>query len=46
MIARVKLWWALRNRRKLRQIEGERIRQGKLAARRKAWANDPMRGAA
>lgn len=46
MIARVKLWRLRSARRKLRQIEGERIRQGKLAARRKAWANDPMRGAA
>lgn len=45
MIARVKLWLALRRRRKLRMIEGERVRQGKLTAQRKAWANDPVRGA-
>jgi hypothetical protein len=43
MIARLKLWLALRKRKAIRKVEGERVKQGKLAAQRKAWANDPMR---
>jgi len=44
MIARAKLWWALHKRKAMRKAEGERVRQGKLAAQRKRWANDPLRG--
>ena len=44
MIARARLWLALRKRKAIRKIEGERVRQGKLAAQRKRWANDPLRG--
>lgn len=44
MIARIKLWLALRKRKAIRIAEGERVRQGKLAAQRKAWAQDPLRG--
>jgi len=40
-----KLEAVLRDRRRVRIIEGERVRNGKLAAQRKAWANDPLRGA-
>ena len=46
MIARVRLWLALRKRKSIRKVESERVRQGKLAAQRKRWANDPLRGAA
>lgn len=46
MIARMKLWLALRRRRKVRLIESERIKKGQIEARRKAWANDPFRRAA
>jgi len=45
MIARARLWLALRKRKAIRKIEGERVRQGKLAAQRKRWTNDPLRGA-
>jgi hypothetical protein len=45
MIARFKLWLALRRRRKVRLVESERVRKGQIEARRKAWANDPLRGA-
>ena len=46
MIARIKLALALHKRRTIRKIEGERVRQGKLAAQRKRWAQDPLRGVA
>jgi hypothetical protein len=46
LIANVKLSLTLRRRRKVRIIEGERIRQGKRAAQLRAWANDPLRRAA
>ena len=46
MLARIKLALALHKRRAIRKIEGERVRQGKLAAQRKRWAQDPLRGAA
>ncbi len=43
MIARIKLALALRKRRTIRKVESERVRQGKLAAQRERWANDPLR---
>lgn len=46
MIARIKLWLALQKRKAIRKAEGERVRQGKLAAQRKRWACDPLRNAA
>lgn len=46
LIANINLSLKLRRRRKVRIIEGERIRQGKRAAQLRAWANDPLRGQA
>ena len=46
MIARFRFWLALRKRKAIRKVESERVRQGKLAAQRRAWANDPLRGVA
>ena len=46
MIARARLWLALRKRKAIRKVESERVRQGKLAAQRERWAQDPLRGAA
>lgn len=46
MIARIRLWLALRRRKAIRKVESERVRQGKLAAQRKRWACDPLRSAA
>lgn len=42
MIARVKLWWALRNRRKLRQIEQARSRKAYWQSVRNHHAQDPL----
>ena len=42
MIARVRLWLALRKRKAIRKVESERVRKGKLAAQRERWANDPL----
>ena len=56
MIWLLDLWWhwnerrklakSLRKRKAIRKVESERVRQGKLAAQRERWANDPLRGAA
>lgn len=43
MIARIKFWLALRKRKTIRKEESKRVRQGKLAAQRERWANDPLR---
>lgn len=43
LFASIKLSWKLRKRRAIRLAEGERVRAGQLAARRKAWARDPLR---
>ena len=45
MLARIKLALALRKRKAIRKVESERVRQGKLAAQRERWAQDPLRGA-
>jgi len=45
MIARLKLSYALYKRRKQRKLAGPLVRAGISAARRKAWANDPLRRA-
>lgn len=44
MIARARLWLALRKRKAIRKVESERAKQAYWAGRRKAWANDPLRG--
>ncbi len=40
-----KLIAALHKRKAIRKVESERVRQGKLAAQRERWAQDPLRGA-
>ena len=45
MIARIKLWLALRKRKSIRIAEGNRVKAGQLVAQRKAWKLDPLRRA-
>ena len=45
MIARFRLWLALRRRKSARIVEQQRAKQAYWTAKRKAWANDPLRGA-
>lgn len=46
IIANVKLSLTLRKRKAARIIEQQRAKQAYWTAKRKAWANDPLRGAA
>lgn len=43
LLAGIKLWWALRQRRIVRKAEQKRARDAYWSAQRKAWANDPLR---
>ena len=45
MIARARLWLALRKRKAIRKVEQQRAKQAYWAGRRKQWAQDPLRGA-
>lgn len=46
IIANVKLSLTLRKRKAARIIEQQRAKQAYWTAKRKAWANDPLRGVA
>lgn len=43
MIARIKLWLALRKRRIVRKAEQERAKAAYWQAQRERWANDPLK---
>lgn len=45
-IATVKLSLTLRRRKQVRIVEQQRAKQAYWTAQRKAWAQDPLRGAA
>lgn len=46
LLTRIRFEWRLYRRKLARPIKSEPVKSGISAARRKAWANDPLRGVA
>jgi hypothetical protein len=44
LITRIRFEWRLYRRKLARPIQSQCVKAGISAARRKAWANDPLRG--